>query len=154
MKIKNKGFTLVELLAVIVILGLIALIAVPIVLNNIKKTKEDLYDTQIELIKVGALSYVTGVIADPSVNTAISSMVKSHEAGIVNIKLAVLEQAGAVEVNVLNPFCDGDNKYFSPDFTTIEIRYDGKEFDFDVYYDVSSGDKYEELKNSCVAKRG
>lgn len=154
MKIRNKGFTLVELLAVIVILGLIALIAVPIVLNNIKKTKEDLYNTQIELIKAGALSYVTDVIAHPSVNTTISSMVKSHDVGIVNIKLYELEEAGAVETNVMNPFCDGDNKYFSPDLTIIQIRYDGKEFEFDIYYDVSSGDKYEELKNSCVAKRG
>ena len=35
MKEKNKGFTLVELLAVIVILALIALIATPIILNVI-----------------------------------------------------------------------------------------------------------------------
>lgn len=154
MEIKNKGFTLVELLAVIVILGLIALIAVPMVLNNIKKTKEDLYNTQIELIKAGALSYVTDVIADPSMNTAISSMVKNHDKATVNIKLDVLERAGAVETDVMNPFCDGDDKYFSPDLTMIQIQYDGKEFDFDVYYGVSSGDKYEALKNSCVAKRG
>ena len=33
MKRKNRGFTLVELLAVIVILALIALIATPIILN-------------------------------------------------------------------------------------------------------------------------
>ncbi len=153
MKAKNKGFTLVELLAVIVILGLIALIAVPIVLNNIKKTKEDLYNTQIELIKAGAVSYVTDAIAHPSMNPTISSMVTSHNQGIIKIKLEVLEKAGAVEVNVMNPFCDGDDKYFSPDLTIIEIQYDGKEFDFDVYYDVSSGDKYEELKSSCVVKR-
>ena len=39
MKEKNKGFTLVELLAVIVILALIALIATPIILNIIKDAK-------------------------------------------------------------------------------------------------------------------
>ena len=39
MKEKNKGFTLVELLAVIVILALIALIAMPIILNIIKDAK-------------------------------------------------------------------------------------------------------------------
>lgn len=39
MKEKNKGFTLVELLAVIVILALIALIATPIILNIIKDVK-------------------------------------------------------------------------------------------------------------------
>ena len=40
MKEKNKGFTLVELLAVIVILALIALIAAPIILNVINDAKK------------------------------------------------------------------------------------------------------------------
>ena len=40
MKEKNKGFTLVELLAVIVILALIALIATPIILNVISDAKK------------------------------------------------------------------------------------------------------------------
>ena len=40
MKRKNKGFTLVELLAVIVILALIALIATPIILNVINDAKK------------------------------------------------------------------------------------------------------------------
>ena len=40
MKEKNKGFTLVELLAVIVILALVALIATPIILNVINDAKK------------------------------------------------------------------------------------------------------------------
>jgi len=40
-KINNKAFTLIELLAVIVILAIIALIATPIVLNIISNTKEN-----------------------------------------------------------------------------------------------------------------
>ena len=40
MKINNKAFTLIELLAVIVILAIIALIATPIVLNIIKDSRE------------------------------------------------------------------------------------------------------------------
>ena len=41
MKEKNKGFTLVELLAVIVILAIIALIATPIILNVINDAKKE-----------------------------------------------------------------------------------------------------------------
>lgn len=37
---KNRGFTLLELLAVIVILAIIALIATPLILNVIEKSKE------------------------------------------------------------------------------------------------------------------
>ena len=40
MKQYNKAFTLIELLAVIIILAIVALIATPIVLNIINETKE------------------------------------------------------------------------------------------------------------------
>ena len=39
MKNKEKGFTLVELLAVIVILAVIALIAIPVILNLIESSR-------------------------------------------------------------------------------------------------------------------
>lgn len=153
MNIQNKGFTLVELLAVIVILGLIALIAVPPVLNNIKTTKEDLYNTQIDLIKAGAVSYVTDAIAHPNVNQAISNMVSNHSQQTITISLSQLQTSGAVDADIMNPFCEGDNKYFSPELTKIDIKYNGKEFEYDVYYTTSNSDeKYEKLKTSCVAK--
>ena len=46
---KNKGFTLMELLAVIVILAIIALIATPIILNIIKNSKEESEKRSIEM---------------------------------------------------------------------------------------------------------
>ena len=46
---KNKGFTLMELLAVIVILAIIALIATPIILGIIDDTKEDANERSVEL---------------------------------------------------------------------------------------------------------
>ncbi len=142
---KNKAFTLVELLAVIVILGLIALITVPTVLNNIKSTNEDLYKTQIKLIKAGATSYVADVVAHPNTNPTISNMIVNGTAGDITITLNDLQLAGAVEINVLNPLCDGDDKYFSPTETFIKLKYDGKEFSYDIDEDS--------LRTSCVAKR-
>ena len=47
----KKGFTLVELLAVIIILSLLALLASTSVSKIVKDSKSDLYDTQINLIK-------------------------------------------------------------------------------------------------------
>ena len=47
---KRKGFTLAELLAVITILGVIALIVFPAVNKTIKNSKEKSYNQQIESI--------------------------------------------------------------------------------------------------------
>ena len=54
MKINTKAFTLIELLAVIVILAIIALIATPIVLNIIKDSKEN-------TIKISAENYLSAL---------------------------------------------------------------------------------------------
>ena len=55
---KNKGFTLVELLGVIVVLGIIAVITIPIVQRTILESTEDAYDEQIQSFERGAGNYV------------------------------------------------------------------------------------------------
>ena len=54
---KNKGFTLVELLAVIVILGILITIAVPSILGVSKNVKEKSYTTKISIIESAGVSY-------------------------------------------------------------------------------------------------
>ena len=51
----KKGFTLVELLAVITLLGLLVVIAVPSGLAISKKVKQKMLDSKIELIESGAI---------------------------------------------------------------------------------------------------
>ena len=51
---KKRGFTLTEVLGVIVILGLIALIIFPNVSKSIKNSKEKLYKEQVALIEENA----------------------------------------------------------------------------------------------------
>ena len=51
---KKRGFTLTEVLGVIVILGLIALIIFPNINKSIKNSKQKLYNQQITLIEENA----------------------------------------------------------------------------------------------------
>ncbi len=53
----KRGFTLVEVLAVIVVIGLILIIAVPNITKVSKQTKLKAYDTKIELIEQAAVYY-------------------------------------------------------------------------------------------------
>lgn len=53
----KKGFTLVEVLAVIVIIGLIFLMTFPTILNSIKKSQDKIDDNTFELIKSSTKEY-------------------------------------------------------------------------------------------------
>lgn len=55
---KHRGFTLVELLAVLVLVSAIVLIAVPSIVNYINENKEDISVVTQEIIYSGAKLYV------------------------------------------------------------------------------------------------
>ena len=53
----RKGFTLVELMVVVAVLGVLCLIIVPIVDKNIKRSKDDMYKVQVENIRLAGMNY-------------------------------------------------------------------------------------------------
>ena len=54
---KNKGFTMVELLAVIIVLGMLAAILYPTIRKAINKNKQSLYNEQLDEIVNAAKLY-------------------------------------------------------------------------------------------------
>lgn len=56
-KMNKKGFTLVELLAVIIILSIIVIIAIPSIMGISKSIKENMYNKKIAIIEEAAILY-------------------------------------------------------------------------------------------------
>jgi len=95
----KKGFTLVELLAVIVILSLLALIANSSVVNVVKNSKSDLYNTQLKLIESAAETW-----GDDNFDKL------PNEGECKYLTLANLKNYGLLEQKIINP---KTNKEFS-----------------------------------------
>ena len=115
---KKKGFTLVELLAVIFMLSLILVIAVPSVNRYIKQSKEKAYNTQISTIIEAAQAYAS----------ANSGLLPRKEEFVVKITLGQLKSSGLIKEEVKNP---NDDKYFD-DALTIEIKKKGETYNYDI----------------------
>ena len=55
----NKGYTLVELLAVFVVLGVTIMISVPIISSVINTSKEKSYNEQVKILEEAARTYMS-----------------------------------------------------------------------------------------------
>ena len=87
----KKGFTLVELLAVITILGVIALIITPTVENSNKKIKQKAYEEQKEALLISLKDYRT------------SHLKYFVATDTISITLKQLKDSGYVDYDVKNP---------------------------------------------------
>ena len=58
MKLNNKGFTLVELLAVLVILIAISAVAIPAISSSMDRNKEKQYKAKVKLVESAAELFV------------------------------------------------------------------------------------------------
>lgn len=120
----KKGFTLAELLGVIVVLGLLAMIAVPAVTDSLNKYKKNLCNTQI--------SYMI----ESARNWGADHLLQLPEEGqILKITVSELIQQGYMEgdrdavnaedqLKVRNP---NTKEYFTPD-PVITISKSGKKY--------------------------
>lgn len=115
---KNKGFTLVELLGVITILAMFGLIIIPTIDNVITNNKKKLYDVQIRNIKSGASNFVDEHFFDSSLDIP--------NGGSIGVRLGKLKELGYVDDNIKNPV---SKKLFDDDMIIL-INYNNSSFNY------------------------
>ncbi len=58
MEKENQGFTLIEMLTVVILIGIILAIAVPGVMNAVKSNQKKLYDTHLKIVEEASYLFV------------------------------------------------------------------------------------------------
>ena len=88
-----KGFTLIEVLWVLILLGAISLVTIPIVTNVIKDNKKTLYDIQIKNIEGSSRNFVAENLFKLDLS----------EGKKLGITLKKLKELGYLEENAIDP---------------------------------------------------
>lgn len=89
----NKGLTLVEIVAVLVVLSVIAIIVTPNVMSNISKYRSKMYEAQMNSISDGAKNWTTDHI----------DLVPTDGTTAIALSLSELQKDGYVDENIKNP---------------------------------------------------
>jgi len=74
---REGGFTLIEILIVVVIIGLIASLIAPNLIGRFERSKEEIAKTQLEMLSSGVLAFKVDVGRYP---TALDELIKSTDA--------------------------------------------------------------------------
>lgn len=152
---KRKGFTLAELLAVIVILGIITSITVPIVTNQIDKYKTKVCVTQYDNILNAARSYAADnlTILSDSGTVTLSDLDSKGYIDASNLKDPVTKEKISSELQIHIVKIGKKYKYYLDDSENIGCRDELKQKFYDEKNlftgipkrDYSQGDKVEYL---------
>lgn len=139
MNLNNKGFTLIEVLAVVVILSIIMAIMVPSVNSIMKKNKEDNFNNLQNSIISAAKVY----ISDNRYDIVVGECDSDNKANITsigevsltgsNISVAMLVNAGNIKTNssgeIINPK-DGTKLNRSNSYVLVKYLCDKKDYEY------------------------
>lgn len=116
---KKNGFTLAELLGVIVILSLIAVITVPAVTDSLQNYKEKLCNSQLDEIVAAARAWASDNI-----------LILPTEDGIsYTVTLETLSNGGYIDSEIENPIT---KRNFDLDDTKVTITRVGKKYTYEI----------------------
>jgi len=120
----KKGFTMIELLTVIIIIGVLALLIAPAVTNIIKDSKEKTFNIQVKSIEDSAENFIIEYID-------VLTVLNVSE---VTIDLKLLKDLAYVDYQIKDPI---ENKYFSDD-SLINIKIINNQYSVTLYPKTAS----------------
>lgn len=132
---KKRGFTLLELLGVIVILSLLALVIIPVVNTVMKDSKEELYGKTINNIELAAKNWAS--------DEENKELLPYENGNCIIVKLSELKSGGYVDLDIKDP---RDGKLLTDDYIAVITRK-GKRYEYEIITngDISSKNCYVEV---------
>ncbi len=113
---KSRGFTLAELLGVIVILGLIALVTIPAITDSLKRYRKNLSQIQIDNIVTAAKNWGSDHLLE----------LPDAEGGTITITISELQAQGYLKDELKDP----DTKKELNTSAKITIKRIGKNYQY------------------------
>ena len=135
---KKQGFTLVELLAVIVVLGIILVIAIPNIQQIITNARKEAYERQKEFIADAAKKYVASNIES----------VTFDEANRAEVTLTTLQENGLLP----NPLKDSRGNTFDSNKTIVIISGKDNKYSYQVSVENDLYDTDKEVNKPLLVK--
>lgn len=123
----QKGLTMVELLAVIVILSAIALIIVPNAIDAIQRSNNRIHETQIEDIESAAKNWAIDKIDKDGCVAQVCDTNPNNDSGLVTLRQ--LQDGGYISEDLEDPKKGGK---LDPDVVTVIIGFDGRDYTYSV----------------------
>lgn len=137
MKLNNKGFSLTEIIAVVVILGVLAIIMIPSVTGILTSNKEKSYENLKKSIIRSAEIYISNNRYDIAISSctddkATITNVANNTITSSQIPLRLLTDSGDMEAVLLDP--RNKNKKINLDDSYIIVTFNctNKEYDYDL----------------------
>lgn len=131
----KKGFTFVEVLAVISVLSIISILTITIINNNINDSKKTIYNKQIKILKQSANNYTSDNIKE----------IESNKCNYIKITIKILKDKGYLSKKFINPIT---NKEFDNNLVIV-IKKINKNYEYIFQLD----ENYDENEYLCLDER-